>query len=179
MCVSFRIVFLTELNSTISAVHISFATLFHHLNFVRLCSNFEPKPSHAINLKWWKSFVDAFFHLWERKDGLNKRTNYLTKKCYSKSCKKNVLKKDWRINHWRYSKKYSRNYSRTNIKENWNTHRKAFRSRISIYAIGTPDLRGEFIEVPTRTLRPRDTLRPERLINLLTPNGATFELSSW
>ena len=56
---------LTELNSPISGVHFSFATIFQHLTFVRHCSYSKLKFSHGSNLQWWKPFVDMFFHLRE------------------------------------------------------------------------------------------------------------------
>ena len=57
--------FLTELNSPISAVHFSFATIFQYLNFVRFCSHSELKLSYRCNLQWRKPFVDIFSHLRE------------------------------------------------------------------------------------------------------------------
>ena len=55
--------FLTELNSPISGVHFSFATIFYCLNFVRFCSYSELKLSYGSSLQWRKPFVDIFFHL--------------------------------------------------------------------------------------------------------------------
>ena len=57
--------FLTELNSPISGVHFSFATIFQYLIFVWLRSYFELKLSYQRSLQWWKRFVGIFFHLWE------------------------------------------------------------------------------------------------------------------
>ena len=57
--------FLTELNSPISGVHFSFATVFQILNFVRFRSYSKLKFSRGRSLQWWQLFVDIFFHLWE------------------------------------------------------------------------------------------------------------------
>ena len=57
--------FLTELNSPISGVHSSSATLFQYPNFSQSHSYSKPKLSHGCNLQWWKPFVDIFFHVWE------------------------------------------------------------------------------------------------------------------
>ena len=43
---------LTELNSPVSAVHFSFATILEYLNIVRFCSNSEPKLSYRCSLQW-------------------------------------------------------------------------------------------------------------------------------
>ena len=57
--------FFTELNSPISAVHFSFATIFQNLNFVRFRSYSKLRLSFGFNLRWLKPFVDIFFHLRE------------------------------------------------------------------------------------------------------------------
>ena len=49
---------LTELNSTISGVHFSVATIFHYLNFVQFCSNSTLKLSHRFSSQWLKPVVD-------------------------------------------------------------------------------------------------------------------------
>ena len=56
---------LTELNSPISGVHFSFATVFQNFNFVRFRLYSKVKFSYGFSLQWWKPFVDIFFHLWE------------------------------------------------------------------------------------------------------------------
>ena len=61
---------LTELNSTISVVHFSFARIFEYFKVVRFCSYSKFKVSHGCSLQWWKPFVDIFFHLRE----IRKRT---------------------------------------------------------------------------------------------------------
>ena len=57
--------FLTEVNLAISGVHISFATIFQYLKFVRFCSYSKVKLSYRCALQWRKPFVDIFFHLRE------------------------------------------------------------------------------------------------------------------
>ena len=52
--------FLTELRSTISVLHISFATLLHHLHFVQFCLQSEPRLSLEGFLQWCKPSVDIF-----------------------------------------------------------------------------------------------------------------------
>ena len=56
---------LTELIATISAVHFSFATVFHYLHFVQFWSYSKLNLSHRCNLKGWKLFVAIFLLLWE------------------------------------------------------------------------------------------------------------------
>ena len=57
--------FLTELNSPISGVHFSFASIFQYFNFVRFRSFSKLNFFYKFSLQWWKPFVDIFFHLWE------------------------------------------------------------------------------------------------------------------
>ena len=57
--------FLAELNSPISAVYFSFATIFQYVSFVRFYSYSKLKLSYVCNLQWFKPFVDIFFHLRE------------------------------------------------------------------------------------------------------------------
>ena len=51
----------TELNSPISAVYFSFATIFQYLNFVQFRSYSDHKISYECSLQWSKPFVDIFF----------------------------------------------------------------------------------------------------------------------
>ena len=67
---------LTELNSPISGVHFSFATIFQYLNFGRFRSYSKLKFLYRCSLQWWKLFVDVFFHLW----GIRKQTLWNIKK---------------------------------------------------------------------------------------------------
>ena len=57
--------FLTELNSPISGVHFSFATIFQYLDFVPFGSYTKLKLSYRYSLQWCKPFVDIFFYLRE------------------------------------------------------------------------------------------------------------------
>ena len=51
----------TELNSPISAVYFSLATIFQYLNFVRFRSYSDLKLSYGCSLQWSKPFVEIFF----------------------------------------------------------------------------------------------------------------------
>ena len=55
--------FLTELNSSISAVQFSFTTTFHYLIFLRFRLYFKHRFFHKTISQWWKQFLDIFFHL--------------------------------------------------------------------------------------------------------------------
>ena len=72
--------FLTELNLTISALHLSFATIFQHLNFVRFCSFSKLKRSYKCSSQWWKPYVDIFSSSRKREanigDQLKKGSNF-------------------------------------------------------------------------------------------------------
>ena len=57
--------FLAELNSPISGVHFSFATIFQYLTFIRFCSYSKLELSFGCSLQGWKLFIDLFFHLRE------------------------------------------------------------------------------------------------------------------
>ena len=61
---------LTELNSPISGLHFSFATLFQYLSSVQFGWYSKLKLSYRFSLQWWKPFVNIFFHLW----GIGKQT---------------------------------------------------------------------------------------------------------
>ena len=62
---SLRTKLLTEVNSSHSGVHISFATFFQDFNFVRFCSCSKLKLSYGCSVRSLKLFVDVFFHLRE------------------------------------------------------------------------------------------------------------------
>ena len=56
---------LIELNSPISALHFSFATVFHYVKFVRFCWNFKDKLPYRCSFWMVKPVCWHFFHLRE------------------------------------------------------------------------------------------------------------------
>ena len=58
-------IYLTELNSPISAVYFSFATIFHYFSFISFCSFSKLKICHECNFHGRELFVDINFHLLE------------------------------------------------------------------------------------------------------------------